>query len=128
LTLAEPEGYVRLFVDEGQPMVHLLALALAHGIAPEYVARLLAAFPDGMRPVAGRAILAPLPQPLLEPLSERELEVLRLMAGGLTYREIADHLIISINTVRHHTRNIHGKLGAHRRAEALARARDLGLL
>ena len=64
----------------------------------------------------------------MEPLSERELEVLRLMAAGLKHKEIAEELVISMNTVRHHTRNIYGKLGVHRRAQAVAKAKELDLL
>jgi LuxR family maltose regulon positive regulatory protein len=67
-------------------------------------------------------------QPLIDPLSDRELEVLRLMAAGFRYKEVAEELTISLNTVRHHARNIYGKLGVHRRAQAVARARTLGLL
>ena len=67
-------------------------------------------------------------QPLVEPLSDREIEVLRLMADGLKYKEIAEKLVISLNTIRHHTRNIYGKLGVSSRAQAVARARDLNFL
>ena len=69
-----------------------------------------------------------IPQPLVESLSERELEVLRLMATGLKYQEIAEELVVSVNTVRHHTRNIYGKLNVNSRAQAIARAQDLGIL
>jgi LuxR family maltose regulon positive regulatory protein len=117
LSLGEPEGYVRTFVDEGVPMATLLRRALAQGIAPNYVRRLLAAFDE---PVAGSA--------LVEPLTRRELEVLRLIADGLKNREIADHLVISVATVKRHITNIYGKLDVSRRVQAVARAQDLGLL
>ena len=68
------------------------------------------------------------PQPLIEPLSEREIEVLQLIADGLTNREIANKLFLSLNTVKVHTRNIYGKLGAHHRTDAVVKARTLGIL
>jgi LuxR family maltose regulon positive regulatory protein len=122
LSLAEPEGYVRRFVDEGQPMRALLRGAAAQGIWPRYVSRLLAAF--GSSHSAG----APAPQPLVEPLSDRELEVLHLLAEDLSNREIGRRLFISLPTVKSHTRNIYGKLGVHTRDEAVARARALAIL
>jgi LuxR family maltose regulon positive regulatory protein len=129
LTLAKPEGYVRIFVDEGEPMATLLALAVSQEIEPDYAGELLGAFPkEVQQAVESDMELTTIPQPLVEPLSERELEVLRLMATGLKYQEIAENLVISVNTVRHHTRNIYGKLGVSSRAQAIARARDLGLL
>jgi len=134
LTLAEPEGYVRIFVNEGQPMATLLRAAASRDVAPPYVARLLSAFAESavdQRPKtkADRSsyVLRP-SSPLVEPLSERELEVLRLMAAGLKYKEVAEELVISLNTVRYHTRNIYGKLGVNSRTRAIARATDLHLL
>jgi LuxR family maltose regulon positive regulatory protein len=129
LTLAEPQGYVRLFVDEGLPMVELLNLAISQNIAPDYAGQLLAAFPED--------VLSAVPidrepsvntQILVEPLSQREMEVLCLMAGGYKYKEIAERLVVSINTVRHHTRNVYGKLDANNRAQAIGRAKELSLL
>jgi LuxR family maltose regulon positive regulatory protein len=117
LSLAEREGYVRTFVDEGIPMAVLLRRALAQSIAPDYARRLLAAFDE---PAAGPV--------LVEPLTRRELEVLRLIADGLKNPEIADHLVISVATVKRHVTNIYGKLGVSRRVQAIARAQDLGLL
>jgi LuxR family maltose regulon positive regulatory protein len=128
LTLAEPGGFIRIFVDEGPPMAHLLYKALTRGIAPEYVRRLLAAFPikgpeqtDPPRAQASQS-------ELIEPLSEREIQVLQLMAEGLTNQEIASRLYLALNTVKVHTRNINGKLGVHSRTQAVARARVLGIL
>ena len=118
---------MRIFVDEGQPMVRLLHEAAAHGVAPKYVARLLAAFPESESPVH----YAPGPAEqsrIVEPLSERELEVLRLLAAGLSNPEIARRLYVAVSTVRSHTKSIYGKLGAHGREEAVQRARELGLL
>jgi LuxR family maltose regulon positive regulatory protein len=129
LTLAEPEGYVRIFVDEGEPMAALLAQAAAQDIAPDYASTLLAAFPEQVRQDVEFTVAAPaVSQPLIEPLSERELEVLRLMAAGLKQRQVAEELVISLNTVRHHARNIYGKLDVHSRAQAVAKAKDLSLL
>jgi LuxR family maltose regulon positive regulatory protein len=121
LTLAEPEGYVRIFVDEGPPMAALLREAAKHGTAPNYVSQLRAAFgkAEGTTSVT---------QLLIEPLSERELEVLQLIAEGLTNQEIATRLYLSLNTVKAHTRNINGKLGVNNRTKAVAIARDLGIL
>jgi LuxR family maltose regulon positive regulatory protein len=116
-------------VDEGEAMAALLAKAVSQEIVPDYSAELLAAFPDEVRhAIDFDPELLFTSQPLVEPLSERELEVLRLMADGLKYKEIADKLVISVNTVRHHTRNIYGKLDVNSRAQSVARARDLGLL
>ena len=118
LTLAEPEGYVRTFVDEGEPMAMLLRQAAAQGTVPAYVGRLLAAF----------GTEADDSSPLLEPLSNRELTVLRLITAGLSNREIADELYLSLNTIKTHTKSIYSKLNAHSRTQAVNRARDLGLL
>jgi LuxR family maltose regulon positive regulatory protein len=129
LTLAKPEGYVRIFVDEGEPMAILLALAVSQAIAPDYAGELLAAFPEEVRQAVDFDVeMSAIAQPLVEPLSDREIEVLLLMADGLKYKEIAEKLVISLNTVRHHTRNIYGKLGVSSRAQAVARARDLNFL
>jgi LuxR family maltose regulon positive regulatory protein len=129
LTLAEPQGYVRLFVDEGQPMAELLGCAISQDIAPDYACNLLVAFPEGVRRAVNSEMeLTPMTQPLVEPLSERELEVLRLMAEGYKYKEIAERLVISLNTVRHHTRNVYSKLSVNNRAQAIARAKEFELL
>jgi len=127
LTLAEPEGYVRIFVDEGPPMTALLREATKHGIAPKYVSQLLTAFekPEGKKPLTQPLIK---PASLIEPLSERELEVLRLLRSELNGPEIARELIVSLNTVRTHTQNIYAKLGVNNRRAAVRRAEELDLL
>jgi len=126
--LAEPEGYIRVFLDEGPPMARLLYEALSCEIAPDYVRRLLAAFsipePEQTDPSKTQAPKSE----LVEPLSERELGVLQLIAEGLTNQEIASRLYLSLNTVKVHTRNIYGKLGVNNRMGAVARARALGIL
>ncbi len=120
LTLAEPEGYVRMFVDEGPPMALLLEAAAKHGIAPNYVRHLLTAF-------GSAEDRTPVKQGLIEPLSERELEVLRLLATGLNGPEIARELVVSLNTMRTHTKNIYSKLGVNDRRAAVRRAKELDL-
>jgi LuxR family maltose regulon positive regulatory protein len=128
LTLAEPEGFIRIFVDEGQSMAHLLYKALSRKIKPDYVRRLLAAFPL-VEPELADPSKSQVPESeLAESLSERELEVLQLIAEGLTNQEIATRLFISLNTVKVHTRNINGKLAVSSRAKAVARAKALGIL
>ena len=133
LNLAEPEGYRRVFLNLGLPMARLLYQAAAREIGRTYIAKLLAAFEE--EPALARAEMA---QPemgigpklaiLVEPLSQRETEVLELLALGLSNREIADRLILSPHTIRSHTYNLYGKLGVHSRTQAVARARELGLL
>jgi len=120
LTLAEPEGYVRLFMGEGPPMAVLLEEAAKHGIAPNYVRQLLMAFGS----VSDRT---PVKQGLIEPLSERELEVLRLLRTDLNGPEIAGELFVSLNTLRTHTKNIYSKLGVNNRRAAVRRAEELDL-
>jgi LuxR family maltose regulon positive regulatory protein len=123
LTLAEPEGYLRLFAAEGRPMAELLS-SLDHGYLAEYAQRILAVFAQP-RTVPPSALVA---QPLIEPLSERELEVLRLLAQGLSNQEITQRLFVALSTVKGHNLRIFAKLQAKSRSEAVARARELGLL
>jgi LuxR family maltose regulon positive regulatory protein len=127
LGLAEPEGYVRIFMDEGLPVAQLLSEAVAHGIMPDYIGKLLAVFEAEKQKSEGKSYLPPA-QPLIEPLSERELEVLQLIAQGLSNREIGERLFLSLNTVKVHARNIYGKLDVHSRTHAIARSQELGLL
>jgi LuxR family maltose regulon positive regulatory protein len=122
LALAAPGGLIRMFVDEGPRSAALLREAAAQGVAPTYVQQLLTAF--------GETIAAQ-PQPaqnLPEPLTDRELEVLRLLRTELTGPEIARELTVSLNTMRTHTKNIYAKLGANGRRSALRRAEELDLL
>jgi LuxR family maltose regulon positive regulatory protein len=121
VTLARPEGYVRLFTDEGPPMAALLKALRKQPDAPAYVHRLIASTTT----LASRASL---PQELVEPLSERELDVLRLLGGDLGGPDIARQLSVSINTVRTHTKNIYAKLGVTGRRDAVRRARELDLI
>jgi len=121
VALAEPEGYVRVFVDEGGPIAVLLEDAARRRLAPGYVRQLLAAL--------GRTkARAPVQEGLIEPLSQRELEVLRLLGTDLGGPEIANQLVVSLNTVRTHTRNIYAKLGVNNRRAAVRRAEELDLL
>jgi LuxR family transcriptional regulator, maltose regulon positive regulatory protein len=118
LAMAQPGGFIRIFVDEGPRMAELLAVAAAKGIMPDYVSTLRDAFePD---PVPAQA--------LIEPLSRRELEVLHLVAQGLSNHEISERLFVALSTVKGHNLKIFEKLQVKRRTEALARARELGLL
>ncbi|GLV59154.1 LuxR family transcriptional regulator [Dictyobacter sp. S3.2.2.5] len=121
LTLAAPEGYVRVFVDEGSPMAVLLEEVARHAIVPGYVRQLLSATNAN----EDRTLIK---QGLIEPLSERELEVLQLLKTDLTGPEIARKLIVSLNTMRTHTKNIYSKLGVNTRRAAVRRAEELDLL
>ncbi|MGH9151069.1 MAG: LuxR C-terminal-related transcriptional regulator [Acidimicrobiales bacterium] len=126
LTLAEPEAYVRTFVDEGEPMRDLLRHAVAANISSAYARRLLTAFEE--RTHAGSAPRTPAGAGLVEPLTARELEILRLVAVGMRNQEIADQLVVTLATVKRHIANSYGKLGVTHRTEAVARANELGLL
>jgi LuxR family maltose regulon positive regulatory protein len=121
LTLAEPEGYVRTFADEGPAMASLLRAAAKQGMVRSYVGSLLAAFDTtGDR--------GQVKQGLIEPLSERELDVLRLLRTDLDGPDIARELVVSLHTVRSHTKNIYAKLGVNNRRAAVRRAAELELL
>jgi LuxR family maltose regulon positive regulatory protein len=109
LALAEPEGYTRVFLDEGSPLAALL----------------------DRRAIAGRRAAAPVPASMpamVQPLSERELEVLGLLAAGRSNREIAEELVVALDTVKKHVSHVLDKLGAANRTQAVAHARELGLL
>ncbi len=128
LTIAEPAGFVRIFLDEGAPMTHLLQEALERGIVPDYARLLLSASASNEPLPLGTEAFQVEQSELIEPLSEREIEVLQLIADGHTNPEIAARLFLSLNTVKVHTRNIYSKLDAHTRTQAVARARDLSIL
>jgi LuxR family maltose regulon positive regulatory protein len=121
VTLAEPEGYVRVFADEGPPMAALLRAAAKQGPRRDYVRRLLAA-------ASGPEHDSPIEQALIEPLSERELDVLRLLGSELDGPAIARELMVSLNTMRTHTKNIYAKLAVTNRRAAVRRAAELNLL
>ena len=120
LAMAEPEGYVRTFVNDGAPMAALLDAAAKNGIAVDYVRRLLAA--------RGAADVARSEQALVEPLSKRELDVLRLLATELDGPGIAGELFVGVSTIRSHTKSIYAKLGVNSRRAAVRRGEELGLL
>jgi LuxR family maltose regulon positive regulatory protein len=134
VTLAEPEGYVRLFLDEGEPLLQLLSQLTATGhSASSYIQKLLAAGEsleqEQTAPRYRSKEPRPRPyQPLLDPLSERELEVLHLIAGGDSNYEIAGQLVVAVSTVKRHVSNIFSKLDATNRTQAVARAREFGML
>jgi LuxR family maltose regulon positive regulatory protein len=135
LALAEPEGYVRLFVDEGVEAATLLGRWLAAPLRAdqrerfatlrEYAERLLTAFPSRVPELAGPRMSLP---GLAEPLTARERDVLGLMAAGLTNAEIAERLFISVSTVKTYVNTLFAKFAVRHRAQAVARARELGLL
>jgi LuxR family maltose regulon positive regulatory protein len=130
LTLAEPENYVRIFIDEGQQVLRLLQQAIADDCLPLYTKSLLAAHTRQLYPpkqAVEKTGVAP-EKSLVEPLSERELEVLGLIAEGLTNKEIGLRLHVTLSTVKGHTSNIYGKLGVKNRTQAIAIAQNLGLL
>jgi LuxR family maltose regulon positive regulatory protein len=118
---ADADGYVRIFVDEGPPMLRLLRAAAGADIRPSYVRKLSLA----LRQTEGVGSTS---QPVAEALSERELRVLRLLATELTGPEIARELYVSLNTMRTHTRHIYGKLDVTSRSGAVRRAEALGLI
>ncbi|MGB3493435.1 MAG: LuxR C-terminal-related transcriptional regulator [Elainellaceae cyanobacterium] len=130
LTLAEPEGYVRIFAECGAPMVPLLREVMARDITPAYTQQLLAALETWGCPQAEAPSAAgvPAPQPLIDPLSQRELEVLRLLNTELSGPEIARELIVALSTVRTHTKRIYSKLNVTNRRAAVKRAAELDLI
>jgi LuxR family maltose regulon positive regulatory protein len=138
LALAEPLGYVRTFVDAGRPMRALLHQAAVKGIMDQYVAKLLAIFTDTkysryrisdfLSRQSGLKSETVQPETLVEPLSDRELDVLRLLAEHRTNQEIAHSLCVSVNTIKTHLKNVYGKLGVSNRREAIAKAKALNLV
>jgi LuxR family transcriptional regulator, maltose regulon positive regulatory protein len=138
LELAEPEGFISTFIEEGTPvadiLVKLLNGNLAEKVRPAYIQQLLAAYPNPQLPqVEARPIPEPKiqtadVQPLVEPLSGRELEVLQLIAQGDSNQTIAEKLVVTVSAVKKHTGNIYGKLNVNSRTQAVSRARQLGLL
>lgn len=132
LALAQPEGYVRLFVDAGQSMAALLYQALASDVLPDYVNALLALFPEGDMRTEPAGSISPASDPqanerLVEPLTPREIEVLQLVADGASNSDIAEALTIAVSTAKKHVSNIINKLGVDNRTEAAAKGRQFGL-
>jgi len=121
LKRAQPEGFIRTFVDKGEPIKALLErLKSQGGERKSYILTILAAFGEIDKTCKS--------QPFVEPMSERELEILRLLADGLSNREIAERLVISVGTAKSHVHHILEKVGGNSRAQAVAKARELGLL
>ncbi|MBI9050243.1 MAG: hypothetical protein JEZ00_12545 [Anaerolineaceae bacterium] len=121
LALAESGGFIRTFIDEGTTMANLLAVARSHAIVPNYVDKLLSIF-------AAHPSAQITDQNLINPLSQRELQVLQLIAQGASNREISEKLFLALDTVKGHNRKIFDKLQVQRRTEAVVRARELGIL
>ena len=128
LVAAEPEGYTRIFLDEGQPVAQLLYEATCRNLSPVYAGRLLASMELEASETQHRTLSDHDPVALIEPLSEREIQVLQLISEGLSNREIAQKLYLSTSTIKAHTYSIYGKLDVHSRTQAVARARTLGIL
>ncbi|MCB0014028.1 MAG: response regulator transcription factor [Anaerolineales bacterium] len=122
VALAEPEGYVNLFLAEGAAAARLLARAASAGVATDYVNQLRTALASP----AGATATGP--DILPDPLSDRELEILTLIASGRKNKEIAATLFVSVNTVHYHTKNLYSKLGVNSRTQAITRANELNLL
>ena len=122
LKASQAEGYLRAYVDAGPALIPLLQESARRGVAPEYIGQILNAFGEGRKKAVAPAM------PLVEALSERELEVLRLVAAGLSNREIARQLVISPGTAKTHIHNICGKLEVRNRTEAAMRAKELNLV
>jgi LuxR family transcriptional regulator, maltose regulon positive regulatory protein len=135
LALAEPQGYVRIFLDEGASMMQLLRETFAREIMPDYTVKLLAALEPEKQKSQDKSDLPPIipegyrdGESLIEPLSQRELKILQLIAQGLSNREIGERLFLALDTVKGYNRRIFNKLQVQSRTEAIARARELGLL
>jgi LuxR family maltose regulon positive regulatory protein len=123
LEMPHAGDYIRLFADEGKPMMELLQYAASRGFQFQFVKRLLPMFNH-----VDENISATIIQPFIEPLSERELEILHHLSKGLSNQTIADKLYVSLAAVKWHARNIYGKLNVNNRTQAVARARELGIL
>ena len=130
LTLAAPGGLLRLFVDAGPPLATLLRQAAQAGVAPRFAQQVLTAFGETAiaQPPLTQASIQSIAQPLMDPLSARELDVLKLLTTELTGPEIARELMVSLNTMRTHTKNIYAKLGVNSRRTAVRRAEELNLI
>lgn len=128
LTMAQPEGFVRTFIDKGEHLIPLLHMATGRQLHSDYCRSLLAEFSEKLPLPSPPVALDSAENPLIETISEREIDVLVLLADGLTYQEIAQSMFVSVNTVKSHLKSIYGKLGVHNRREAVARARALHLL
>ena len=128
LSLAKNGDYVRIFLDEGEPLVQLLNRAVSSGTNADYGRKLLRTFSEEHHEHEQLSRDASLVADIEEPLSDREIQVLHLLASPLTSAEIARELYISVNTIRFHIKNIYSKLGVHSRSEALIRGKELGLL
>ncbi len=124
IALAEPEGFVRIFIEEGAVVRNLLEEMVSAGQGSPYIQQLITAFDSTLESShADKKKIG-----LIEPFSERELQVLRLLRTHLSQQEMADELCVSVNTIRFHTKNIYRKLGAHERSEAVGKAKAAGLL
>jgi LuxR family maltose regulon positive regulatory protein len=128
LRLAEPGGYIRIFVDEGEPMARLLRRAASKGSMTGYANILLASYGETGTEEAKGGLQIPAGARLIDPLTDRELEVLALLAAGLSNPDIAAELYVAVSTVRSHCKSIYQKLDVHSRWDAAVRGRELGLL
>jgi LuxR family maltose regulon positive regulatory protein len=128
LSMAEPEGYRRTFLDEGQPIAALLYQSIASGTNPTYAGILLKEFSKESAEQPAAFLQVDPDEKLIEPLSDREQEVLALIAEGLSNQEIAERLYLSLSTVKSHASHIYDKLNVSKRTQAVSRARSLGLL
>jgi LuxR family maltose regulon positive regulatory protein len=133
LAVAEPEGVIALFLEGGPAIASMLARLLREGqlgtVQPDYVQRILGAFPDKVRYEVMTAAEAPAANKALpEPLTERELAILRLIEAGYSNGQIAERLVVTLHTVKKHNSNIYSKLGVRSRTQAVAKGRELKLL
>jgi LuxR family maltose regulon positive regulatory protein len=132
LLLAQPERYIRLFVEQGEPMASLLREAVSQNVAANWASKLLSAFDNsssGEQPAEPETVSPSVSQHLsmVEPLTRREIDILQLICAGYSNREIAEQLSVTLNTVKKHTSHIYGKLDVKSRTQAIARAQEIGL-